>query len=165
MKHLYSPWRGKYYLSDKKSSCIFCDIQKSKDDDENLVVFRSENFYVVMNLYPYNIGEIMINPNRHIQDYESLNDVELLELSKLIKIGILTLKQALNAKGINVGFNLGEIAGAGIAQHLHAHLVPRYFGDTNFITTIANSRVLGREFSELLELLRKSFKENYERNL
>lgn len=166
MQHLYSPWRANYYEEKVKiEDCIFCHICKSFEDDKNLVVFRSQNFYVVMNLYPYNIGEIMINPNRHIKDYEDLSEVELIELSKLIKVGILTLKKARNAQGVNVGFNLGEIAGAGIAEHLHCHLVPRYFGDTNFITTIGDTRVMGVDFTQTLHSLRQSFKEIYEHNM
>lgn len=164
MHYLYAPWRAKYFKGKHDGACIFCHINESSDDEENLVLFRSKNFYVVMNLFPYNIGEIMINPKRHLANYEDLNEEELFELAKLTKIGILTLKKERKAQGINVGYNLGDIAGAGIAQHLHCHIVPRYFGDTNFITTIGDTRVLGMDFKEIFQGLKKTFEELYKEN-
>lgn len=156
--NLYAPWRDSYVKGDaKKSDCVFCDIVANKDHAHaNHVLFWHEEYFVVMNKFPYTPGHIMIIPTLHQSDIEALPQKVWAHISAQIPSAVRLLKDLLNAQGVNVGINLGEAAGAGIAPHLHVHLVPRYVGDTNFITTIGESRVYSTEFEALYEKLAHS---------
>ena len=156
MQHLCAPWRGEYF-SAKKDSCVFCDVINSDDDDKNGVLFRAKHCFGIMNLYPYSPGHFMIIPNQHTDKIEELDEQTWFEMSKFVRLGVEILKKELYANGVNIGMNLGKAAGAGIAEHVHYHLVPRWSGDTNFITTISDVRVNGTPFHPLFEKLKKAF--------
>lgn len=156
MQHLCAPWRSEYF-SAKKDSCVFCDVINSDDDDKNGVLFRAKHCFGIMNLYPYSPGHFMIIPNRHTDKIEELDEQTWFEMSKFVRLGVEILKKELYANGVNIGMNLGKAAGAGIAEHVHYHLVPRWSGDTNFITTISDVRVNGTPFHPLFEKLKKAF--------
>ena len=156
MQHLCAPWRSEYF-SAKKDSCVFCDVINSDDDDKNGVLFRAKHCFGIMNLYPYSPGHFMIVPNQHTDKIEELDEQTWFEMSKFVRLGVEILKKELYANGVNIGMNLGKAAGAGIAEHVHYHLVPRWSGDTNFITTISDVRVNGTPFHPLFEKLKKAF--------
>lgn len=156
MKHEFSPWRSEYF-NDKKEGCVFCDIINSKFDDDNFVIFRSKDCFGVMNRYPYTLGEFMIIPYEHTDNIESLSKDIWTQMSHFVQIGVGILKEKLYANGVNIGMNLGVAGGAGIADHIHYHLVPRWQGDTNFITTIGYTRVHGVPFLEQFFILKDAF--------
>ena len=156
MQHLCAPWRSEYF-SAKKDSCVFCDVINSDDDDKNGVLFRAKHCFGIMNLYPYSPGHFMIIPNQHTDKIEELDEQTWFEMSKFVRLGVEILKKELYANGVNIGMNLVKAAGAGIAEHVHYHLVPRWSGDTNFITTISDVRVNGTPFHPLFEKLKKAF--------
>ena len=150
---LYSPWRINYILSEKEKKCVFC--LGSADDANHFVIHRSKHTFVILNHYPYNNGHIMVVPVRHISCLSDLSDIERNELFELVQTSEVVLKKALNADGINVGINLGKAAGAGIESHLHVHLVPRWIGDVNFMTSIGGTRVIPDSFERTYKLLKE----------
>ncbi|WP_169764454.1 HIT family protein [Campylobacter mucosalis] len=159
MKHLCAPWRAEYF-SQKRTECVFCDIAKNpENDDENGVIFRAKFCYGVINRFPYSPGHFMVIPYEHFDNIEQLSDEAWSEISRYVKKGVVILKTSLNASGVNIGMNLGAAAGAGIAEHVHYHLVPRWERDTNFITTIADVRVNGVPFHPLFIKLKEAFSE------
>lgn len=159
MQHLCAPWRAEYFNT-KRDECVFCAITKEpKNDDDNGVLFRAKFCFGVMNRFPYTPGHFMVIPYEHFDNIETLNDEAWLEISAYVKKGVKILKDSLNATGVNIGMNLGKSAGAGIAEHVHYHLVPRWERDTNFITTIADIRVNGVPFHPLFEKLKRAFSE------
>ena len=144
---LYAPWRDTYINKKKKPSCVFCDISKSNDlDEENFVLYRDEICFIVMNKYPYTPGHFMIIPHIHTDKLETLDNKHWMHISNLAQKSIIVLKQSCKAQGINMGMNLGDFSGAGIAEHIHLHFVPRWKGDLNFMTSIANTRVYSKDF-------------------
>ena len=162
MERLYAPWRFDYVTEDKIEGCVFCHIFENEKDDEKLgVIFRDKNCYVVMNKYPYSPGHMMVIPNYHTDKIEDLDDEVWLEISLRVKQGVKLLKQTLNAEGVNLGMNLSKAAGAGIAEHVHYHLVPRWLGDTNFITTVGNTRVYPVDFEKLYKKLKENSKKYF----
>lgn len=159
MQYLYAPWREEY-LKQEKSVCPFCDCtDKIKGDEELGVIFRARYCFGVMNLYPYTPGHFMIIPYAHEEDIENLSNEAWQEMSYFVKEGVKILKTHLNAGGVNIGMNLGKEAGAGIAPHCHYHLVPRWAGDTNFITTVAQTRVCGNNIETIYRKLVLAFKQ------
>jgi ATP adenylyltransferase len=143
MQYLWSPWRMKYIMDHERGSeCIFCDAIKSSEDRENLVLYRAQYNFVIMNLYPYTSGHIMIVPYDHTAVIKELSPATRGELMELISRAEIVLDGVYRAEGYNVGANIGAAAGAGIAHHLHFHVVPRWAGDTNFMSALANTRVL-----------------------
>jgi len=162
MQRLYAPWRREYHINNKtpKNECVFCGIVNSPEfDDENEVFYRDEICIFVMNRFPYNPGHFMIIPNRHIGEYEDLSDEEASHIAILAKKGVKILKD-FGADGINMGWNIGFDAGAGIPGHLHLHLVPRFKRDTNMMTTIFDTRVYSADFRKVYEEIKKISK-NY----
>ncbi|MCR6571761.1 HIT family protein [Campylobacter insulaenigrae] len=158
MDYLYAPWREMYFNNKEKEDCPFCHCTENLNEDEKLgVIFRAKYCFGVMNKFPYSPGHFMIIPYEHIENIEDLNDEAWIQISHLVKIGVKILKRELFAKGVNIGMNLGSAAGAGIAPHCHYHLVPRWSGDTNFITTIANTRVCGNDLKKIYNKLNKAF--------
>ena len=154
MDRLYAPWRREYHTK-KQSGCVFCNIANSKEfDEENHVFYRDDICFFVMNRYPYNPGHFMIIPIKHIKNYEDLEEKEVSHIAKMAQIGCKILKD-FGANGINMGWNLGFDAGAGIPDHIHMHLIPRFKRDTNFITTITNTRVYSADFDKILEEIKK----------
>lgn len=157
MKYICAPWRSEYFKN-KSDKCPFCDVINKKDDEFG-IIFRAKYCYGIMNLYPYSPGEFMIIPYKHISELEKLDNNTWLEINHFVKKGVKILKDSLRAQGINIGMNLGIAAGAGIADHIHYHIVPRYIGDTNFITTISGTRVNGVPFYEQFSKLKDAFKD------
>lgn len=147
MEYLYAPWRSEYVTRKKIEGCVFCHISKNpKLDEEHYVLYRDEVCFMVMNRYPYNPGHFMIIPHLHTDTLEKLDDDTWLRMSILAKKSVKMMKEGFGAIGVNIGMNLGSAAGAGIAEHIHMHIVPRWERDTNFITTIGETRVYSTEF-------------------
>ena len=160
MQHLYAPWRSDYVKQDTQGEeCIFCFISKSKisEDTDLRVLYRDDKCFMVMNRYPYTPGHFMIIPHFHTDSLETLDSNIWLHISNLAQKSVSILKKVLNVGGVNLGLNMGRIAGAGIPNHLHYHLVPRWSGDTNFITTIGDARVFSTDELELYKKLKKEF--------
>ncbi|HEY7289345.1 MAG TPA: HIT domain-containing protein [Vicinamibacterales bacterium] len=137
------------------SACIFCSA--NEPDRDELVVFRGESAYVVLNLYPYNNGHLMVVPYRHVASLEATTEQERAEVMRLTRHAEMALNEAYKPQGINVGINLGRVAGAGVLDHLHVHLVPRWSGDTNFISVIGETRVLPEELGVTKKRLQPIF--------
>jgi len=157
MDQLWSSWRLAYVTGSAKSDpCVFCAAQSSADA-ESLIVFRGSTSFVILNLYPYNNGHLMVVPNRHIASLAAATHGELCEMIELTQRAEVALGEAYAPHGMNVGINLGKPAGAGILDHLHIHVVPRWNGDTNFMTVIGQTRVLPEELPQTAERLRPIF--------
>ncbi len=155
MDKLWAPWRIGYILSDKKEDgCVFCNAFKSDNDEDRLVLFRSKHSFIIMNLYPYNAGHLMVVPNRHISSPTELKEEEQLDMFKLTNKCIEILKKVMNPDGFNVGMNLGRSAGAGIDDHIHIHIVPRWNGDTNFMPILADTKVVSESLKETYKKLK-----------
>ncbi len=145
MERLWAPWRGEYVKSAQNQDaegCIFCDLPAKGDDEAALILARSEKSFAILNAYPYNSGHLMIAPFRHVGNVEDLENEELLDSQKLLQTAIKALKEAMQPEGFNVGMNLGRVAGTGVPDHLHWHVVPRWNGDTNFMPVVAHNKVL-----------------------
>jgi ATP adenylyltransferase len=156
MDRLWSPWRLPYVTgSGKTSGCVFCDALHGQQAD--LIVYRGATCYVILNLYPYNNGHLMVVPNRHIASLAAATTEELCELIELTRRAELALGEAYNPHGLNMGINLGKPAGAGVLDHVHMHIVPRWNGDTNFMTIVGRTRVLPEELPQTAERLRPIF--------
>ncbi|GAB4247792.1 MAG: HIT domain-containing protein [Thermoleophilia bacterium] len=157
MKQLWAPWRMRYIKSEKPGGCIFCDKPAAGDDQANHIVWRGEKAFVLLNAYPYNNGHLMVAPYAHIGELESLPADTLAEIMNLCQDAVRALKRDFNAEGINVGLNLGAAAGAGVKDHLHFHLVPRWVGDTNFMPVTADVRIIPQSLDHAWSLLHKAF--------
>lgn len=156
MDYLNAPWRSEYF-SQKIDGCVFCHIVNNKNEDEALkVLFRDKNCFGVMNKYPYSPGHFMIIPNVHTNAIETLDSETWQEISLHVRNGVRLLKEHMNAPGVNIGMNLGVCGGAGIAEHVHYHLVPRWSRDTNFITTIGDTRVNGVDFDVIYKKIKEA---------
>ena len=142
MEHLWAPWRNSYIKdTQKRGGNVFSEIAQSSDDEANFVLTRGKSCFAVLNIYPYNTGHLMIIPYKLTGDLDDLSDDETLEMLTMLKRLKTALTAAFNPQGYNVGLNIGAVAGAGIDQHLHLHLVPRWRGDANFMTVTAETRV------------------------
>ncbi|WP_456368243.1 HIT family protein [Thermococcus sp.] len=159
MKVLWAPWRIEYIRSPKHDGCIFCDFPKENRDRERLILHRGKHAFVIMNNYPYNPGHVMVAPYRHVGKWEDLTDEELLEIMKLTQLMIRAIKKAMNPDGFNLGVNLGRVAGAGIDDHVHLHIVPRWNGDTNFMPVIADTKVIPESLQEAYDELKRAIDE------
>ncbi len=157
MDRLWAPWRLSYVTaaSAPATECVFCDAQSGRQAD--LVLFRGQHCYVILNLYPYNNGHLMVVPNRHLSTLEALRPDEQAEMMRLVRLSEMALNEAYHPHGINVGINLGKAAGAGIENHLHVHFVPRWSGDTNFMTAVGETRVLPEDLAATVSRLRPIF--------
>lgn len=156
MDNLFAPWRMQYISAPKEGDgCIFCDLPLENRDEENLILFRGDSCFVIMNAFPYNPGHLMVAPYRHTAEYEALGNEELIEMQLLAGRCIRALKQSMSPQGFNMGVNLGKVAGAGFDGHLHLHIVPRWNGDTNFMPVFSEVRVvaecLGATYKKLKE--------------
>jgi ATP adenylyltransferase len=157
MDRLWSPWRHAYVTRNAEDTgCVFCDALRH-DEGRALIVDEGPTCFVILNLYPYNSGHLMIVPRRHVGMLAALEIEELTELAVLTQRAEIVLTEAYQPQGLNVGMNLGRPAGAGILDHLHVHLVPRWTGDTNFMTVVGNVRVLPEDLSRTAERLRPIF--------
>ena len=148
MKQLWAPWRLEYIKSaDEELGCVFC-LAAEGDDEERLVVHRERHVIALLNKYPYSSGHFMVAPIRHVGEYGDLTDEEALELHRLASDGMAALAQLDAPQGYNVGWNLGRSAGAGVVDHVHMHVVPRWGGDTNFMPVLADVKVLPEHLAE-----------------
>ena len=142
MHVLWAPWRMDYITGVKPLGCIFCDKAREDDDPKHFVLFRAKLAFVLLNIYPYNNGHLMIAPYRHLDTLEKMSAEELLDMMSLAQRSIVILVEGLKAEGFNLGINLGRIAGAGIEEHVHLHIVPRWGGDTNFMPVLGDTKVM-----------------------
>ncbi|MBN2782225.1 MAG: HIT domain-containing protein [Campylobacterales bacterium] len=153
---LYAPWRDEYVKSPKVDGCVFCHISSHQKDDEDLhVLYRDDFCFIVMNRYPYTPGHFMIIPHFHTDKLEELDSAIWLHMSALAQKCVRLLKDGFNAQAVNIGMNLGKAAGAGIAEHIHLHLVPRWERDTNFITSISQTRVYSTDFEIIFQKIKE----------
>ena len=164
VERIWAPWRMEYISGESakrlpEGACVFCLKWEETDDAENLVLWRGETCYMLMNLFPYTNGHLMVTPARHVADFCALTEKEQLEMFGLTQRGVAALRGAMNPDGLNLGMNLGRTAGAGIEEHLHMHIVPRWNGDTNFMSVLGETRVISEAIRESYEKLEKALAE------
>lgn len=157
MKRIWAPWRIDYIKSEKDPGCIFCDMLEYGDDPKMLILERNEVSFVVMNKYPYNNGHLMVAPYEHTKDITSLKPQVQSEMFASIQKCVKVLKAEMNPHGFNIGLNLGLVAGAGVEDHLHFHIVPRWNGDCNFMPVLADTRVISEHLDATYLQLAKQF--------
>jgi len=162
MQKLWSPWRSQYINSlqdEDKSKCVFCSILESSNDDENLILTRAKDFTLIMNRYPYNSGHLMVITNKHIANIKELDDKQKSDFLKYVEYAQDILKYVLNPDGFNIGLNIGRAAGAGIENHIHFHIVPRWNGDTNFMPVLAEVKIVSDEMKSQHVKFKQAIKE------
>lgn len=142
MDNIWAPWRIEYILGKKPEGCLFCNKAQEKEDEQNFILLRNPFNYIIMNIYPYNPGHLMIVPYLHTPTLENLSDEVSLDFMKTTQKALSVLRESLNPNGFNLGLNLTKSGGAGIEEHVHLHVVPRWTGDTSFITVLSDVRVL-----------------------
>jgi ATP adenylyltransferase len=157
MEQIWAPWRIEYIQMEKTEGCVLCDKSGQSSDTQNYILYRGDKNFIIMNSYPYNPGHLMVAPYRHIASLEQLTDKELHEHFEIVSRGIKILRQIFNPGGFNIGINMGKLAGAGIDDHFHTHIVPRWQGDTNFMPVISNVRVLPEALAKTYEKLKGKF--------
>ncbi|MFC2022315.1 HIT domain-containing protein [Chloroflexota bacterium] len=157
MKHIWAPWRMEYIQMKKTEGCILCEKPGQDGDAINYILYRGEKNFVIMNTYPYNPGHLMIAPYRHLASLEELTDEELHEHVDIVSRSIKILRQVFNPGGFNLGINIGKVAGAGIEDHIHTHIVPRWQGDTNCMPVISDVRVVPEALAETYQKLKGKF--------
>jgi ATP adenylyltransferase len=159
MDYLWTPWRYQYITAKGKPGvCVFCSAAESSDDRANLVVHRGAHSYVILNRFPYTSGHIMVVPYAHVASLLDLPDATLAEVMQVARDSEKHLRTVYHPEGLNMGLNLGESAGAGIAGHLHMHVLPRWTGDTNFMTVVGETRVLPEDLEVTWQRLREAFR-------
>jgi len=157
MERIWAPWRIKYIETSKPEECILCEKPAENDDARNYILYRGEKNFVILNSYPYNPGHLMVAPYRHVSSPEELNEEERNEHYEIVSRCINVLRQVLNPGGFNVGMNIGKAAGAGIEDHIHTHVVPRWQGDTNFMPVLADVRVIPEALADTYQKLKGKF--------
>ncbi len=157
-KHMFSPWRGDFIRGPKEQGCVFCRMIREKKDRQNLILHRANDCFIVFNRFPYTSGHLMIVPNLHVGHLEKLDPAILSEMMELAQYMVASLKKEFSPRGFNLGMNLGRSAGAGIAGHLHLHIVPRWAGDSNFMATTGDVRVISLSLESVYKSLLKYFK-------
>jgi ATP adenylyltransferase len=153
MKYLWAPWRIRYIRSEKPKGCILCDLPAQNKDKENYILFRGKKNFIMLNSFPYNPGHLMIAPFRHTGNLEDLTAEERNEHYELVCRCISVLKKELNPGGFNMGANLGGVAGAGVEDHFHSHVVPRWNGDTNYVPVLGDVRVVPQALADTYDAL------------
>lgn len=153
MRHMWAPWRIRYVAGAKAPGCVLCLKAQATDDVAEQVLYRGVHNYVVLNAYPYNSGHLMVVPYRHTGDLAELDGDECSEMMRLAQACMRALRRCLSPDGVNLGMNIGKAAGAGIDEHVHLHVVPRWAGDTNFMTAIADTRVVPQSLDDTYALL------------
>lgn len=157
MDYLWSPWRMEYISGEKKDYCVLCEEVTRPDGPENLIVFRGKLAYVILNRYPYTSGHLMVVPYLHVASLEDLNPDTRSEIMELSAISIKVLRAEYHPQGFNLGINIGEVAGAGILDHIHLHIVPRWGGDTSFMSALSNTRVLPEALADSYLRIKKAW--------
>jgi ATP adenylyltransferase len=156
--YLWSPWRYQYLTAPKKpDGCPFCRISSERDDEQNLIVHRAEHNFIVLNRYPYTSGHVMVVPYMHASDLWAINEQAAGEMMTLVRRSEKLLRELYRPEGINLGMNIGESAGAGIAGHIHMHVLARWHGDANFMTTVAETRILPEDLGTTWRRLHEAF--------
>ncbi|GAB6274388.1 MAG: HIT domain-containing protein [Peptococcaceae bacterium] len=159
MNRLWAPWRSEYVGKESPSGCIFCaKLQDNNSDEDNYVLLRAGKVFVMLNLYPYTNGHLLVIPKRHVGELTALEQEEAFEIFQLTQKFVQTLKLVFKPEGFNIGANLGKVAGAGVPDHFHVHIVPRWQGDTNFMTAINNTRVISEELKVTYRKLKETIK-------
>jgi len=157
--HIFASWREEYIRGPKEEGCVFCRIASEDDKDkENFVLYRGPQCYIVLNRYPYTSGHLMVVPYRHLAEFTALTASELTEMMSLAQDSVSYLAKQFSPQGFNVGMNLGQSAGAGIEEHLHLHVVPRWTGDSSFVSTIGQTRVVSIATDRVYDELKSSFR-------
>ncbi len=157
MEHIWAPWRIQYIRMERVVGCVLCDKPKENNDADNYILHRAGKNFVLLNSFPYNPGHLLVAPYRHVANLEELTKAERDEHFEIVSQGIRVLRQVLSPAGFNIGINASRIAGAGIDDHFHTHIVPRWQGDTNFMTTCADVRVLPEALAESYGKLKGRF--------
>jgi len=156
MEHLWAPWRIGYILGEKEAGCFFCRKSQESDDPKNYIIIRERNCFALLNTYPYNAGHLMVAPYKHTGELDDLSDQELSDIVLLTRRCKQMLSKAIKPDGFNIGLNLGRSAGAGVLDHVHLHIVPRWTGDTNYMPVIADTHVVPEALDEMYKTLRKA---------
>jgi len=160
---VWAPWRMEYIKGSREDGCIFCNRINRDDDRNDLILHRGGQGFIIMNRYPYNNGHLMAAPNRHVGDITELTDDESTELFGLVRLSVRMLTRTMNPDGFNIGVNMGKVAGAGVADHIHVHIVPRWNGDTNFMPVVGEVKVISDHilatYDSLLQSLTSLLKE------
>ena len=160
MKRLWAPWRMQYIGGEQRPGCLFCRVIENPDDpDADLVVWRPDGAIVLLNKFPYNPGHTMVAPRKHTSSFEHLDDPESLDLIRAQRRTLEVLRSVLKPDGFNVGANLGSAAGAGIPDHAHVHIVPRWNGDTNFMAVIDDVKIVNEALAQTADKLKRAFAE------
>jgi ATP adenylyltransferase len=156
MEQIWAPWRIKYIQTAKAGveGCILCDKPKENNDEENYILYRGEKNFIILNSYPYNPGHLMVAPYRHVASLEELTKEEIHEHFEIVSRSVKVLGQVFKPSGFNVGINLGKVAGAGIDDHIHTHIVPRWQGDTNFMPVVSDVRIVPEALAETYDKLK-----------
>ncbi len=155
MEQLWAPWRIRYILGEKETGCIFCRKSQEAGDVKNHILIRERNCFAILNRFPYNPGHLMVAPYKHTGELDDLSEQELSELMALTRRGKQLLAKAMKPDGFNIGINLGRSAGAGMPNHVHMHIVPRWNNDSNYMPVIADTRVVPQALDELYAELKK----------
>jgi ATP adenylyltransferase len=158
MDHLWSPWRYRYVTAaGPATACIFCEKPREQEDERNLIVYRGQHNFIILNRFPYISGHLMIAPYAHAGSLEEAEEDVLIEMMLLTRQSQARLREVYRAPGFNLGMNIGSSAGAGIAGHIHMHVLPRWPGDVNFLTTVAETRVIAEDLAETYRKLSTAF--------
>lgn len=157
MEQVWAPWRMKYILMDKSKGCFLCENLKQDDDAANYILYRGRKNFVIMNVYPYNPGHLMVAPHRHVASLEELTKEELHEHSEIVSRSLKVLRQEFDPQGFNIGVNIGKVAGVGLEGHVHTHIVPRWQGDTNFMPVVSDTKVVSEALDETYKKLEGKF--------
>lgn len=160
MERLWATWRMKYIeMADRMPGCIFCTLPAEQKDRDNLILHRGKTCFIMLNSFPYNCGHLMVAPFKHTADMYALDDEELLEINHMIRYSLRLLSATMHPDGFNMGVNLGRTAGAGVVDHIHWHIVPRWNGDTNFMPVVADARVLPESLQAVYDKLKAKIDE------
>ena len=157
MEHIWAPWRIQYIQMEKPEGCILCEKPRQSDDTLNYILYRGDKNFIILNSYPYNPGHLMVAPYRHVAGLDELTGEERNEHFEIVGRSIKVLRQVFDPGGFNIGVNMGKVAGTGIDDHVHTHIVPRWQGDTNFMPVLSDIRVLPEALSETYEKLKGKF--------
>jgi ATP adenylyltransferase len=157
MRYLWAPWRIDYILEEKQKGCIFCKKPLERRDNVNLILHQGRYTFVMMNKFPYNNGHVMVIPKRHCPDLERLDDKELRDLLYLLRTTTRVLKEKLCPDGFNIGTNIGKVGGAGVDEHIHFHVVPRWIGDTNFMPVLGEIKIIPEYLEKTYQKLHAAF--------
>ena len=158
MENLWAPWRAEYILRNEKDACFLCQKPRENKDEANFILHRGKTNFIILNSYPYNPGHLLIAPYRHIGNLDALTDEEAAEHFALLKMSLKLLTRAAKPAGFNMGMNLGKVSGAGLDDHLHTHIVPRWLGDTNFMAVTSNTKVISEGLADTYRKLKEGLK-------